>query len=115
MAAPHQKKKFALDTNVLLDLAADKDFAHTFREVFQEKGYLLMVPPTVIQELAYAATHKSDEEQRLAHRALAHRALACMREWGLGPFDLVPVGHGIYRTIYPATNSYRIAARRGGQ
>jgi predicted nucleic acid-binding protein len=90
MAAPEQKKKFALDTNVLLDLAADKDFAHTFREVFQEKGYALMVPPTATHELAFAAINKTGKDQRLAHRALA-----CMREWGILPFDLVPVDHGI--------------------
>lgn len=90
MAAPEQKKKFALDTNVLLDLAAGEDFAHTFREVFQEKGYILLVPPTAVQELAFAALNKSGEKQRLAHRALA-----CMREWGISPFDLKPVGHGI--------------------
>jgi len=35
----------ALDTNLLFDLAADKDFAHTFREVYQERGYSLVVPP----------------------------------------------------------------------
>ena len=69
MAAPEQKKKFALDTNVLLDLAADKDFAHTFREVFQEKGYALMVPPTAIHELAFAAINKTGKDQRLAHPA----------------------------------------------
>jgi hypothetical protein len=57
MAAPEQKKKFALDTNVLLDLAADKDFAHTFREVFQEKGYALMVPPTAICHRLLAIAH----------------------------------------------------------
>jgi hypothetical protein len=39
MAAPGKKKLLALDTNLLFDLAADKDFAHTFREVYQEHGY----------------------------------------------------------------------------
>src|SRR5260370_14928859 len=90
MAAAEPKKKFALDTNVLLDLADNKDFAHTFREIFQEKGCHLTVPPTAVQELAYAAMHKSRDEQRLANRALE-----CMHEWGIRPFDLVPVGHGI--------------------
>jgi hypothetical protein len=52
MAAPGKKKLLALDTNLLFDLAADKDFAHTFREVYQERGYSLVVPPTAIQELA---------------------------------------------------------------
>jgi hypothetical protein len=39
MAGPGKKKLLALDTNLLFDLAADKDFAHTFREVYQERGY----------------------------------------------------------------------------
>ena len=69
MAGPEQKKKLGLDTNFLLDLAADKDFAHTFREVFQERGYLLVVPPTAVQELTYAATYKSAKNSnwRIAH------------------------------------------------
>lgn len=41
MAAPGQKKRLALDTNLLFDLAAGKDFAHTFREIYQERGYAL--------------------------------------------------------------------------
>ena len=34
-----QKKQLSLDANFVFDLAADKDFAHTFREVYQERGY----------------------------------------------------------------------------
>jgi len=90
MAARQEKKKLALDSNFLMDLAGERDFAHTFREVFQEKGYVLLVPPTAIQEITFATTRKSGEKQ-----ALAHRALLKMREWGLRPFDLIPVGHGI--------------------
>ena len=44
MAAPGQKKQLALDTNVLFDLAAEKDFAHSFREVYQERGFSLEFP-----------------------------------------------------------------------
>jgi hypothetical protein len=43
MAAPGQKKLLAPDTNLLFDLAGEKDFAHTFREVDQERGYSLVV------------------------------------------------------------------------
>ena len=93
MAAP-EKRKLALDTNVLFDLAANKDFAHTFREAFQEKGYVLNVAPTVIQELSNAAFTWTGDRQHLAEQA--HRALSCMRrEWNIVPFDLIPVGHGI--------------------
>jgi hypothetical protein len=38
MAAPAQKKLLALD-NLLFDPAAEKDFAHAFREVYQERGF----------------------------------------------------------------------------
>jgi hypothetical protein len=34
-----QKRQLSLDANVIFDLAADKDFAHDFREIFQRKGY----------------------------------------------------------------------------
>ncbi|MHB8524117.1 MAG: type II toxin-antitoxin system VapC family toxin [Limisphaerales bacterium] len=90
MAVQGHGKQFALDANLLFDLAAEKDFAHTFREVFQERGYQFRVPPTVIQEIAYAALHKSGEEQHLAFKSLQS-----MRSWGLVPYDLKSVGHGI--------------------
>ncbi len=80
----------ALDTNLLFDLAAGRDFAHTFREVYQERGYSLTVPPTTIQELAYCALEKQSAETPLALKALQR-----MRAWGLAPFDLKSVGHGI--------------------
>lgn len=32
------KKQLALDTNVLLDLAEQKDWAEDFREEFQKRG-----------------------------------------------------------------------------
>src|ERR1035437_675168 len=90
MAAPAQKKLLALDTNLLFDLAAKKDFAHAFREVYQERGYSLVVPPTVIPELTYYALVK-----QCAETPLALKALQQMRAWGLTPFDLKSVGHGI--------------------
>ena len=90
MAAPAQKKLLALDTNLLFDLAAEKDFAHAFREVYQERGHSLVVPPMVIQELTYYALVK-----QCAETPLALKALQQMRAWGLTPFDLKSVGHGI--------------------
>lgn len=30
MAEPRPRKRFAVDSNILFDLAADEDFAHTF-------------------------------------------------------------------------------------
>ena len=90
MAAPGPKKLLALDANLLFDLAADKDFAHTFREVYLERGDALRVPPTVIQELSYYAL-----EKQCAETPLALRALQQMRNWRLEPYDLKSVGHGI--------------------
>lgn len=90
MAARGQKKRLALDTNLLFDLAAEKDFAHTFREVYQGRGYSLVIPPTAIQELAFCAL-----EKQCAETPLALKALQQMRAWGLSPFDLKSVGHGI--------------------
>ena len=90
MAAPGPKKLLALDTNLLFDLAAGEDFAHTFREVYQERGYSLVVPPTAIQELAFYAL-----EKQCAETPLARKALQELRSWNLSPFDLKSVGHGI--------------------
>ena len=90
MAAPGPKKLLALDTNLLFDLAAGEDFAHTFREVYQERGYSLVVPPTAIQELAFYAL-----EKQCAATPLARKALQELRSWSLSPFDLKSVGHGI--------------------
>jgi predicted nucleic acid-binding protein len=94
MAGTVPKKRFALDTNLLIDLADEKDFAHTFREVFQEKGVELVVPPTVVHELAYFASGDADSADSEVAR-LSHHALACMREWKLQAYDLISVGHGI--------------------
>jgi hypothetical protein len=44
--AASPKKSLALDTNLLLDLVGEKDFAHEFKEEFSSRGYSLLVPPT---------------------------------------------------------------------
>jgi hypothetical protein len=88
MAAP--KKPLAVDSNLLFDLAEKKDFALTFLEVAKEKNYTLNLPPTVVQELTFAAFHKSGVEQKLALAALQN-----LRGWGIVPFDLAAVEHGI--------------------
>lgn len=90
MAALREKKRFALDANILYDLAAGLDAAHTLREVLQERGGTLEVPPTVFQELAFAVRRGTGEEAELALVALQR-----MQVWQIVPFNLVPVGHGI--------------------
>jgi hypothetical protein len=66
-----QKKQLSLDTNFVFDLAGDKDFAHDFREIFQSKGYALVLPPTAAHELHLIFTHgDSAAERELARTAL---------------------------------------------
>ena len=84
------KKQLALDANILFDLTQEKDFSHTFREVLQERGYSLKVPPTVIQELTYYALDKQCDETPFALKALQQ-----MRAWGIMAWDLIPTGHAI--------------------
>ncbi len=91
MEVPARRKEFALDANILYDLAQGKDFAHTLRECLQEARAVLHVPPTVVQELAYNVGEADNREER----ELAFKALKSMRGWGLVPYDLVAVGHGI--------------------
>lgn len=84
--APH-RPRFALDTNVLIDLGEGLPFAQRFLATFRSSG--LAVPPTVVQELVFIATTN--------HPAKKHAlvALENMRRWNILPFDLIAVGHGI--------------------
>ena len=96
MAAPAILKRLAVDSNILFDLAAESDFAHTFIEVFQERGYSIKVPPTAIQEVTFIAFERpARTATEISERGLACIALKKMLSWGLMPFDLIPVGHGI--------------------
>ena len=63
MAPLAKLKPLALDSNLPLDLAADLNAAHTFREVFLERGYRLYVPPTVVTELTLLAIALEQEEE----------------------------------------------------
>ena len=88
MAAPvPQRPRFALDTNVLIDLGEGKPFAQRFLASCRNTG--LAVPPTVVQELVFIASTGHPAQ------AYALEALANMRRWNITPFDLIAVGHGI--------------------
>jgi len=78
------KKQLSLDANVVFDLAEGKDFAHEFREIFQAKGYALVLPPTAAHELHVIFTDGEHE----AERELARTALTSLMQWGIRPFDL---------------------------
>ena len=77
------KKSLALDANVLLDLAEEKDFAHEFREAFATRGYSFLIPPTVIAELDLLATLGTAPQRRLADISLGK-----ITTWGCRPFTL---------------------------
>lgn len=81
--AASPKKSLALDTNVLLDLAGEKDFAHEFKEEFSRRGYSLLVPPTVVTELAFFASLKDAPQ-----RDIANIALEKIGAWKCQPFAL---------------------------
>ncbi len=81
--AASPKKSLALDTNLLLDLAGEKDFAHEFREEFSSRDYSLLVPPTVVAELAFFASLEDAPQQQLADIALDKIGL-----WKCQPFPL---------------------------
>ncbi len=76
-------KSLALDTNLLLDLAGGKEFAHDFKEEFASRGYSLLVPPTVVAELTYLAVTKRSPQQELAGLALEN-----IVRWKCQPFAL---------------------------
>ncbi len=90
----------AVDTNVLLDLAlgteAVMDAFETIRERIPQAR--IVVPPTVLQELAYAV--KCGDTAKI--RKAAFEALCRLQEWGIEPLNLVPVGHGIVERIAEA-------------
>jgi predicted nucleic acid-binding protein len=81
--AAGQKKSLALDANVLIDLAEERDFAHEFREAFASRGYSFLIPPTVIAELDFLASVGSDPQRRLADISLEK-----ITSWGCRPFTL---------------------------
>lgn len=84
--AASPKRQLSLDTNVLLDLAAEQDFAHEFREEFQRRGYALLLAPTVLAELEYLLTFGTPVEQELAEKASGQ-----IEAWQLTAFDLPEV------------------------
>jgi len=90
MAGQETRKRFALDSNVLIDLAGEEDYAHTFREEFQQRGYTLWLPPTVAHELLHAAETKSDPDA-----ALARSALSQLLDWQISPIGLSSLDFGI--------------------
>ncbi|PAW79737.1 MAG: hypothetical protein B9S33_18915 [Pedosphaera sp. Tous-C6FEB] len=87
--AANSKKRAALDTNVLMDLARRFDFAQEFRETFQRLGYELWVPPTVSVELDIL----SQAGDRLEREAATTAIRSAILQWRCRPFPLNSVHH----------------------
>lgn len=81
--AASPKKRLALDTNLLLDLAEGRDFAHDFKGEFQARGYEFLLPPTAAAELNILSLYGGKPQ-----RTLAHKALKELRAWKCLPFSL---------------------------
>ena len=84
------KKGFALDLNLPLDLAAGEPYAHKLVKFLREQSYSLWLPPTAITELALIVRNFGHPSN-----SLAVKAARCLTTWGIAPYDLVSVGHGI--------------------
>jgi hypothetical protein len=81
--AARPNKQLALDANLLLDLAEEKDFAHDFKDEFQARGYEFLVPPTAAVELNILSIYG-----REPHKTFANQALQNLRAWKCQPFAL---------------------------
>jgi predicted nucleic acid-binding protein len=79
----------ALDTNFLLDLAADDNACKECLEVLRERAVkpILIVTPTVLAEIQHFA-----QSEYLPQSALARTALSRMLEWGLKPVNFTDGG-----------------------
>jgi len=98
MATPQLRSPLiAVDTNVPLDLADEKEHALDALDLIRRrlKPGRILVTPTVFQELVFLA----DESDAAVDRAQARRALRGLAGWGLELVNLVPVGHGIVERI----------------
>lgn len=89
MAAPGIRR-FAIDVNFVLDLAAGADFAHRLKDVLIEQGYSFDLPHTAVVELALIA-------RNFGHPAngLATKGMQSLSRWNVTPRDLAAVEHGI--------------------
>jgi hypothetical protein len=86
MAEGPQSRRLSLDTNVLLNLAAEYQFAVDFKEEFQRRKYALQVVPGVMAELNALALRGNDEQ-----RGRAAIALDNLLRWGITPIILTDV------------------------
>src|SRR6266568_2327129 len=81
---PSQRRFMSLRLNrPMKDLAEGKDFAHEFREEFQERGYEFLLPPTVAAELNILSIYGGEPQKTFASQALHE-----LRAWKCQTFSL---------------------------
>jgi predicted nucleic acid-binding protein len=90
--------RVAIDTNFLFDLATDSEIAIEALEVIRKRleNPVVVVPPTVLEELMLACKHPKDERERTYAPIAMQRMITT---WKFQPVDLVPVGHGIVAIV----------------
>src|SRR4051812_13896764 len=83
--APAQNKKWALDTNIVFDLARHLDAAHSLREIASERKYSLHITPTCLGEIVHKSLNGPSGE-----KALAMIALSNLEKWNISLLNLPP-------------------------
>ena len=86
MADGLHSKRLALDTNVLLDIAAGYEFALRFKTEFQARKFALYYTPGVAAELFHLSVNGNAEQRERSAAALDHLIL-----WGITPIILTDV------------------------
>lgn len=86
-------KQCAIDTCFLIDLADKNPVALSSLQALHRHQYILLAPPTVLQELAYIATQSEEHDPKV--KELALKALQSLRTWKIDPYNLIPAGHGL--------------------
>ena len=97
-ATPRKPLWVAVDTNVLLDLADEKEAVWEAIDTVRRRlpGVQIVVPPTAVQELARIVEHGDTAKERALALTAAQRLVS---EWKFVPLNLIPVGHGITERI----------------
>jgi len=97
MPAAPKPQLVALDSNVLLDRAAEDE---TVVDALATVGRRLIAPsfiitPTVIEETVL----KAERGETVLGRRLARKVLSHLLEWRIRPLSFIPVGRGIAAEI----------------
>lgn len=98
-------KKLALDTNLVLDLAAGGDLVSTFHQTFLDRGYAFFLPATAVEELAYLKGEEVGERF-----ALADRAMASLCRWQITPVPPSSLSRSAARKFAGALMEKRLLA-----